>query len=243
MKITNMDQPEPELDDHKFSKREIREMISGGESATVEFKRKFTSAEKIARELVAFANTRGGVLIVGVEDNGELFGVESEKGAVQEIETCVVLFIEPQIRFSTQIILIDGIDLLVVRVFESSYKPHWVKMFDDESQKVYKRAFLRKADETVIASKDMVRLLKMQNPSSPALHFEFGDRERRLFQFLELHGDITVKQFADLVNISKRRAGQLLIDLVKVGLVMIHSDLNGSDKYTANESPQEVEKR
>ena len=59
--------------------KEINELIAGGESTIVEFKRKISKPEKIAKEMVAFANTKGGYLIVGVDDNGTIYGIDSEK--------------------------------------------------------------------------------------------------------------------------------------------------------------------
>jgi Schlafen, AlbA_2 len=59
----------------------IRELIRKGESQTVEFKRRLPSQERLAQALAAFANSDGGILLVGVGDRGELFGIpESEIG-------------------------------------------------------------------------------------------------------------------------------------------------------------------
>jgi len=58
---------------------QVQEMISAGESTTVEFKRKFTEPEKIAKELTAFANTKGGHLLIGIDDDRRIVGISSEK--------------------------------------------------------------------------------------------------------------------------------------------------------------------
>lgn len=50
----------------------LKLLIKEGESLTVEFKEKFTP--KIDRDLVAFANTKGGVIILGVKDDGKIIG-------------------------------------------------------------------------------------------------------------------------------------------------------------------------
>lgn len=70
----------------------------------------------------------------------------------------------------------------------------------------------------------MVRLMREQRPDSRPLQLYIGDRERRLFAYLEKHGKITVAEFARLVNISRRRALQLLIRLVRAELLMLHTD-------------------
>src|SRR3972149_1154519 len=56
--------------------RELLELIEEGESLTCEFKRKFSTTEKIVREMIAFANTKGGYLIIGVDDGKEVVVVE-----------------------------------------------------------------------------------------------------------------------------------------------------------------------
>jgi len=50
-------------------------LIEQGESETVEFKTFLPPDNVIARDLIAFANTRGGILIVGVDDRGAVLGL------------------------------------------------------------------------------------------------------------------------------------------------------------------------
>jgi len=52
----------------------IAELIKKGESVTVEFKENFDS--KTIESSVAFANTRGGLIFIGVSDQGEIKGVQ-----------------------------------------------------------------------------------------------------------------------------------------------------------------------
>ena len=59
---------------------ELNEIIENGENQHVEFKRKFTEPEKIAKEMIAFANTQGGDLLFGSDDDKTVVGDESEKG-------------------------------------------------------------------------------------------------------------------------------------------------------------------
>ena len=57
----------------------IRELISQGEHEEQDFKFAISDARKIARSVSAFANNRGGRLLVGVKDNGTIAGVRSEE--------------------------------------------------------------------------------------------------------------------------------------------------------------------
>jgi hypothetical protein len=55
---------------------QLYDIIHQGEGVSVEFKAQFPkNASDLGREIVAFTNTRGGILLIGVDDNGNLLGV------------------------------------------------------------------------------------------------------------------------------------------------------------------------
>ena len=56
-------------------KTELLELIGAGENSGIEFKRDDLRPEQLAKELVAFANVRGGRLLIGVEDDGSITGI------------------------------------------------------------------------------------------------------------------------------------------------------------------------
>ncbi len=60
-------------------KRELLGIIASGENAELEFKRDDVRPEKLAREMVAFANQKGGTIILGVEDDGSISGIKRPK--------------------------------------------------------------------------------------------------------------------------------------------------------------------
>ncbi|MBU3926523.1 MAG: ATP-binding protein, partial [Bacteroidetes bacterium] len=53
----------------------IKRLINEGEHQHLDFKFEISDAAKIARSLVEFANTEGGTLLIGVNDNGSLIGI------------------------------------------------------------------------------------------------------------------------------------------------------------------------
>lgn len=81
----------------KLSAEEISQLIGAGESETLEYKIKLPSDHIIARVLTAFANTKGGILLIGIGDSGEIIGL-SKAGALlselklQEIATSLFPF-------------------------------------------------------------------------------------------------------------------------------------------------------
>lgn len=58
---------------------ELLEMVRNGESSSVEFKRDAIEAHKLAREVVGFANTYGGYVLLGIEDDGSVSGITRDK--------------------------------------------------------------------------------------------------------------------------------------------------------------------
>ncbi|MEN3026792.1 MAG: RNA-binding domain-containing protein [Chlorobiota bacterium] len=208
-----------------MTRHQLQELIAGGESQTVEFKRRFTSPEKIAKELCAFANTQGGYLLFGVDDDRSIVGVESEKQEIELISLACSFYIEPPLNAEVWVVSVDGKDVVVVHVPASPQRPHRVVLPGQRRGPV----FIRHQDQSVLATREMVRLLAAQRPDAPPVTISIGRRERALFEFLEQHGKITVAEFARLVNISRRRAGQILVRLTRAGVLQIH--VEGSGDY------------
>ena len=210
--------------------RELKELILQGESTTLEFKRKVTSYLKIAKELSALANTAGGYLLVGVDDDGSIPGVRSEKTVIDFIDTVCGFYIEPNLNPDIEVINVKNRDVVVIYVDESTNKPHYV--IDEETKKQSgQRAYIRVGEKSMIASREMARVLKGLNDNTKPLKLIIGDMEKRLFVFLEKHEKATVKDFSKLVNISTRRAERLMVRLVRAGVLQIHVDAN-SDYFT-----------
>ncbi len=68
----------------EMTKAELLELIANGESSQVEFKRKFNRNIDLAKELVAFSNLLGGTLIIGVDDDGTISGVDDDPISMEE---------------------------------------------------------------------------------------------------------------------------------------------------------------
>lgn len=209
----------------------LSELISRGESTTLEFKRKSASPLKIAREISAFANTRGGILLIGVNDDGTLRGVPSEKAEIDIVDTACKFFLIPEVNFTYEVVNVSEYEILAVFIDESENKPVRVIIEDEETGQNKHRAFIRVGEKSIEASREMYRLLKEKHSASKPLVISIGEREKRLFTYLEKRERATVKDFSRLVNISERRAERLLIKLVRAGVLQIHSD-DARDYFT-----------
>jgi len=62
------------------TRTELLEIISNGENSGVEFKRDVIENHALARELVAFSNLSGGIVLLGVEDHGTIPGPPWKNG-------------------------------------------------------------------------------------------------------------------------------------------------------------------
>jgi len=208
-------------------RHELYDLIDSGEGADVEFKRQFSSPEKIAREIIAFANTRGGYLLFGVDDDGTVVGVRSEKSELELIEHAARWMIEPPVDIITENVHAGrGLDIVLVRVPQSLAKPHMLVEYDSSGKRSAKQSrvgFVRFEDKSVQASREMMSVMRGQNPASKPLKISIGYNEKMLFEYLEKNGKITVEEFAHLVNISRRRASKILVDLIRAGAILIHT--------------------
>jgi predicted HTH transcriptional regulator len=103
---------------------DLRLLIRNGESQTLDFKKTITKSEKIARTLVAFANAQGGQILVGIDDHKHIIGIdpEEEKYVLNEAS---VKFCSPPIPLQFLEIEEEDKTILVVKIDESSQKPHF----------------------------------------------------------------------------------------------------------------------
>ncbi|HRF91782.1 MAG TPA: putative DNA binding domain-containing protein, partial [Desulfobacter postgatei] len=128
------------------------ELLKQSEGKTLEFKQDLSSPKSIMKSLVAFANTAGGRLIVGVTDDRRILGVEDP--LLQEERLCSIIAdsISPRLVPNIEMITIEEKTLLIVEVFLSGSRPHFLKSQGRENG-VYVRlgSTNRQADRELIA--------------------------------------------------------------------------------------------
>ncbi len=198
---------------------ELYKIIEDGENAGVEFKRKFSEPEKIAKGMIAFANSKGGIMLFGVDDNRDIVGVESEKEELELIDTAAKFYCDPEVEYEYEVVGIKSKDVVVVNIQESKRKPH--KLISDKTPED-SRVYIRTKDKSVIASKETINLLKHSNPDSKPLMISFGKIEKQIIEYLGENERITVKEFKKLANISHRRASRIIVNLVRAGVITLH---------------------
>lgn len=195
----------------------IKKLILQGEGTTLDFKKTITSNEKIAKSLVAFANNKGGQLLIGVADDGSIKGVKSEDEERYMITKSAHQFCKPAIEPEFEEIYVDDKLVLVVKIPASDTKPHYAL---DEDKKWW--VYFRVKDKSILASKILVDVIKKSTEQAGQL-ITYGEYEKKLFEYLGREGRITLKQFSKLTRSSYRKAQKILVSLIMSGVIQPHT--------------------
>jgi ATP-dependent DNA helicase RecG len=103
---------------------DIKSLIAQGESHTLEFKKSTTQLKATFETLCAFLNEGGGIVLIGVKNNGEIIGQNVSDSTRQEIAR-EIRKLEPPTQFLISYIPIgDGKEVISLQVPSGSYKPY-----------------------------------------------------------------------------------------------------------------------
>lgn len=183
----------------------LSKLIQQGEHQQQDFKYCISDSKKIARSLVAFANTDGGRLLIGVKDNGNIAGVRSEEEYYM-VEAAARIYSKPMIDVTTRQHFIEGKTVLEVMIEPSAEKPHYAV---DENGKWW--AYFRKDDENRLANKVMLEVWKMKK-STEGILINYSDDEKILLDYLSTHEKISVSKYARIAHITYKTAEQIIIN-------------------------------
>lgn len=144
-------------------KTELLEIIANGENSGVEFKRDDIRPEQLAKEIVALANLQGGRVILGVEDDGTISGLQ-QKNAQEWVLNVFRDKVFPQIiPFYEELQLDDQQRVAVVTIAPGISKPYMLKHNNREE------IYIRMGDRSELASREQqLRLFE----SGGLLHVE-----------------------------------------------------------------------
>lgn len=195
--------------------KHIASLIRQGEHQQLDFKHSISDSKKIARSLAAFANTVGGTLLIGVKDNGNIIGINSDEEYYM-VESAAQIYCKPEVRFSVLRWEINGKVVLEIKVNTSK---HLHKAPDKNGKwKVY----FRSNDENLIASPLQVKVWNAIRYRKP-IKIRLGKFDDKLRNYLSENGKITVKELSKFAFISSREAEEALINLAVLGVVRLVS--------------------
>ena len=120
------------------------------EDENTEFKAKFT--DEIYKEVIAFANTDGGVIYIGVGDDGTVIGIEDVDNTYTRLTNGIRDAIQPDVTMFVRYILQDN-NVIRIEVGEGSYKPYYLKSKGLKPTGVY----VRQGASSAPASSELIR--------------------------------------------------------------------------------------
>ncbi len=131
----------------------IAKLLKADEGKTLEFKQDLSSPKNLLKTLVAFANTAGGKVVIGVTDTTrELVGVDNPLDEEERLCNLIADSISPRLVPNVEMTTVEGKTLLVIEVFLSNSRPHYLRSVGPETG-VYVRlgSSNRQADRELIA--------------------------------------------------------------------------------------------
>jgi predicted HTH transcriptional regulator len=215
-----------------MNRKQLIKLIEEGENLQIEFKQRFSDHDKIAKEIIALANTKGGVIIFGIDDNGKTYGVESEKEIFELIKETVNNYCEPKVEYKIFYVELDHKEIVVLEIVESKNKPHRIQDFKNQLDVNEAQVYVRVNDKSVPAGKEMIKILQTYARQIHLKNYSIGKNEKIVFDFLKVNDFISAKQLSQMANLSSRRASRTLINLVRANILAIHTKDNGETFYS-----------
>jgi len=199
----------------------LYKLIEEGEHQQQDFKYCINDSKKIAKSLVAFANTDGGRLLIGVKDNGKIAGISTDEEFYM-VEAAAKIYSDPPIRFLTKEWKVEGKTVLEISIEPSDKKPHFAR---DENGKWL--AYVRMKDENVLAHKIQIEVWKKQN-SPRGIYFSYSDDEKFLIDYLQNHQQISFSKFIRLAHISRKDAEDILSNFIIMDVIRMNTGKEGT---------------
>ena len=197
----------------------------------MEFKRVLPRDERAARTLCAFANTRGGLLFVGITDRGRVHGVHRPDDVTERLSALADSRITPSLRVETQIVEVGGPPVVACSVPLSKARPHAV-VTEGGGRQVLVRvgASNRIADGPTLDA--LKRSAISRNGATPLEDEIVGWVRKQVRSRLRPAGAATVLSFARSFNVGEARARRAFVRLESRGLLIGHG-AGRSRVYTA----------
>jgi predicted HTH transcriptional regulator len=208
------------------AKKQLRQFVRQGEGSHLEFKARASSPDQIVREMIAFANTAGGIILVGVTDSGELSGVKYPNEESLLIRKAVIKYSRPHVYFSETIIPISQKKSIIQYEIPLSRKRPHVFRVGNKSTETY----IRLRDMSMKASREMSEIVR-RGKDGKNVQFTYGEHESRLMKFLASKERITLAEFQVLSGLNYATAAEKLITLVLANVLRITTTEKG-DYYS-----------
>lgn len=186
------------------------------ETETIELKEMYTSDLK--KEIIAFANTNGGTIIIGVQDSGVIVGVDNPDFVMQQISNAIRDSIRPDVSMFTSIELIqeEAVFYIKLTVAQGTKKPYYLADKGLKPSGVY----VRSGTTSAPASEDAIRMMiKMTDGDS----FETNRSLVQELTFQSLSEELQ-KRGLEFTEVQMKNLGILSPDNIYTNMGLLVSD-------------------
>lgn len=191
----------------------LKKYWSQNEGISLDFKECITSANKIAKTLVAFANQKGGHVVVGVSDNKQLPGIIPEEEKFM-IELAAKQYCKPPLEPQYEVIESGNKSFLLVFIAESTEKPCLAK-----NEKGAWKAYIRIEDSSTLSG-PVWYLGQVYKKTGPELiHLDATDQ--KIMSFIANHPMQNLEQCIKTLKINRRKLVKRLAQLLHLKLIQI----------------------
>lgn len=201
---------------------DLKKLVSQGEGLHLEFKRKAAHPEKIVREMIAFANTEGGTLLIGVSDDGSMPGVAYPEEESHAIRKALNDHCRPPVPLEEFLIPLSQKHFIIrYDIPKGDKRPYYLHIGPEK-----KETYVRTKDMSVKASREMKEIIRRAK-SDKGTRFMFGDHEKKLMEYLEASKTITLNEFKTITGLNRIKAAKKLILLVLANVLSITATEKG----------------
>lgn len=186
------------------------------ESETIELKEIYTP--ELKKEVVAFANTNGGTIYIGVQDNGGIMGLDNADFVIQQISNAVRDSIRPDVSMFTNIELVkkENKNIIKLTVYQGTKKPYYLSDKGLKSSGVY----VRSGTTSAPASEDAIRMMiKMTDGDS----FENNRSLIQELTFTSLNKEMALRQL-EFSQVQMKNLGIFSQDDIYTNMGLLVSD-------------------
>lgn len=186
-------------------------LVAEGEHEQQDFKLTVNDAEKIARTLSAFANNRGGRLLIGVDDNKSIKGIRSEEDIFVVERAASLCNPECEVEFKAYKYR-GGAVVIAAMVDRSDRRPVYVRENDGQ------RAYIRVADENIVAPPLMEEMWKLTDDPDRSVVFDADAGVTEILRYLE-NTMATPDELLRRVKVSQKVFERKIVELLALDVV------------------------
>jgi predicted HTH transcriptional regulator len=209
----------------------LHTLIDQGEHLQLDFKYCISDSRKIARSISAFSNTEGGTLLIGVKDNGNIAGVQSEEEYYM-IEAAANMYSKPVISPTINQHKINGKVVLEVLIEKAERKP--VYAMDESGRWI---AYIRNDDQNLAVNRIILNVWRREI-GSKGLKIKYTKHEKMLLDYLNDNKIITLSKYRRISRLPARKAEKIIEDFILCGIIKFELSEKGCTYVISDELPE-----